>query len=144
MPDTARSVDEFCQMINDLCGSAHSEVEIQVCDLTVTRVGCVDPFTQNGDWNPPGSAVLLYLERRDLLDRFLRLRKGRTVTFYTHTRCGLKYARGYRTVEAQQELIREFSRYVEVSAARYGCQVYIVVEDVGSAAPYMTGELAAD
>lgn len=144
MPDAAKGVDEFCQMIDDLCLPARNEAEAQVWNLSITRIGCVDPHTQNGDWNPPGSAVLLYLERRDLLDLFIRLRTGREVTFFTHTMCGLKYARGYCTVEAQKGLVREFSEYVHALARVHGCNVRIVVEDVGSALPYMQDLVAAD
>lgn len=137
MPDTIRGEEEYCQMIIGLCPN-EEVARSMVFDLQVNVIGCVDPSTKDGDWNPPGSAVFLFLDDPALLEKFFELRAGGSVSFYTHTRCGYKYARGFRTICEQEKLVREFSDHAIMLAEKYGCTLTIVVEEVGGADPYMT------
>lgn len=134
---------QFYRKINGLCIPARREAEARVRDPSITSIGCIDEFTFKGDWNIPGSAVLLFLERPDLLRLLISLHPNETLTFYTHTCCGLKFAKGYRTVEAQSALVEEFRSAVTAWGKEFRCNIIVVVENVGSARPYME-MIAAD
>lgn len=132
----AKSLPEFARFILKETAEAHGEIPHWLRDPNVTTVGCVDPLTQKGQKNLPGSMVAI--DRYGHTDEFMAARHGQSVIVYLHEHCGDLYINeGLTKLEAQQARLDALEASLYDSAQQHNVRLTIVRERQGSAAPYM-------
>jgi len=128
--------DDFIQHILAETAKAKQELDQWLRAPGVTEVGCIDKLTRKGHKNPPGSAIFLYNERNLL--PFYEARRGLSGVFYVHLRCGYMFSvMNLHSVADHQRVVDEFMEAIVGLNASFAASFQVVVEQQGSAAPYM-------
>lgn len=104
--------------------------------LGISDIACVDGLTSKATLNIPGGALMLYLEGG--LEQFFADRAGGGGTLYVHYHCGYLFvARNLHNWGEHNRVIQDFLREVDRLNEKYGTNFVVIVENSGSAEPYM-------
>jgi len=145
MPEyPVRPFEEFETHINEETEKARQELPTWINDLTVTTVGCVDSLTKKGLVNPPGGLIFLYQEVFDssnALETFIKTRAEAGVTegsLMAHENCGyMRVVLGLDELRSHTNMIHQAQQYLDQLNKRYHTNFQTMVENQGSAEPYM-------
>lgn len=111
----------------------------KMTNVNETTVACGDPVLDHyAEWLLVGGVANIYLSGR--LAEYISLREGKKGILEGHLGCGWMFTRGYRTYDAQRDLISTVRYEVQKLNKEFNSGFVVPKPNhLGSAAPFMIG-----